>query len=560
MTSEAKRRELHLWIASGPHLDALAPFLSALGAPFERGRVAELAQSQSPPALVLLHADDLGAEDVLDVRRFLARESEARLLLLGDDAGRRGVRALLRSERARWMSWPPDIDDVRAIAAGASRSRPDDAREPARREAFASSSAHVASDASISADAERARSASEGFAPSSRAAPPPSALEVDVAEIERVLGPAHGAEVRPAHGVELDPAYRAALHPAHGAERFAPSRDEHRAPQRGESPPAKGTENSPPQRDLDLSSPRAEHGAPRSADFATPPHATTGLSESRSSVFADEETSLDPMRAEASGSAAAPAISRPSSPLSPASEPFRAQVADLADIAQRIEFSVQALREASDDLDDASADPRALDALTGDVARLIQFARTLGYVVSPPGPGSQLVDLTEMLELFLSEIRSSGPDAPRCLLRSNGTLRVRSDRQLLSQAFDALFFTARNAAGRGEIVRVQARRDDEAIPPVARVSIDFPAGKLRDVPAATLLEPYALRRVLPDLGPNSLAAAARILQGQGGSCRLEPQARGRLEWMVTLPLAAAGDERAVESASSAAARADDPFA
>lgn len=533
MTSEEQRRELPLWIASGPHLDALAPFLSALGAPFERGRVAELAQSQSPPALVLLHADDLGAEDVLDVRRFLAREREARLLLLGDDAGRRGVRALLRSERARWMSWPPDIDDVRAIAAGASRSQPDDV---ARREAFVTSSAHVASDASVSADAERARAAREGFAPSSRAAPPPSALEMDVAEIERVLGPTHGAE------------------------RFAPDRDEQVAPRRGESPPQKRTENPPSQRGDDFSSPRAEQAAPRSADFATPPHATTGVSESQSSVFADEETSHDPMHAEPSGSAAATANSRPSSPPAPASEPFRAQVADLADIAQRIEFSVQALREASEDLDDAPADPRALDALTGDVARLIQFARTLGYVVSPPGPGSQLVDLTEMLELFLSEIRGSGPDAPRCLLRSNGTLRVRSDRQLLSQAFDALFFTARNAAGRGEIVRVQARRDDEAIPPLARVSIDFPAGKLRDVPAATLLEPYALRRVLPDLGPNSLAAAARILQGQGGSCRLEPQARGRLEWMVTLPLALAGDERAVGSASGAAARADDPFA
>jgi hypothetical protein len=510
MTSEAQREEPCSWIGPGRRMDDLASLLSAIAGdshPFRRGRSDEL-EIPSRPGLLALDADELGPDDVLDLRRWLASSSAARALLIGEDSTRRGVRALLRLERVRWMSWPPDVEDLRSIvleaAAGALEAAAGSTIREGERASGAPSVRSLPTEpASRVSDApampaESGSSAGDRSIATSRRArsPLPSPIEADLLEIERVLG---------SGGVSLEQ-------------------------KPGDELPAE-LEISPP--------PRVEREPP----LATEP-SSRAVAEARAEPIG--------------GSAPAPAAS---------DESFRAQVADLADIAQRIELSLLALRETQESgtaTPDAGA---ALESLSGEVVRLVQFARTLGYVVSPPGPGSQTFDLAEMLELFLTEIRAAGPDAPRCLLRSNGALRIRSDRQLLSQAFDALFFLARSAAGKGEIVRVQARRDEEASPPSATVSIDFPAGILRDVAPPAMLRPYGLKSLFPNLGPNALSAAVRIVEGQGGRCALEPQARGRLEWRLSLPLApGAGEERAasraaaIDGARPAGARAEDPFA
>ncbi len=207
---------------------------------------------------------------------------------------------------------------------------------------------------------------------------------------------------------------------------------------------------------------------------------------------------------------------------------FKDQVADLADIAQRIELSLDLVAEADE--------RAALAPLEDEVRRLTQFTRTLGYLVAPPGPGSQNIDLSELVEIFLASAVSRAEDAPRCLFRGGGPLAVRSDRALLTQALDAFFFVAQACAESGEIVRVQTARSLLEGRPAGLVTIEFPAGKLSGVAPETILTPYGLRRLLPTLGPNALAAATGILAGQGGRALLERRGEGRLAWRIELPL------------------------
>ncbi len=72
---------------------------------------------------------------------------------------------------------------------------------------------------------------------------------------------------------------------------------------------------------------------------------------------------------------------------------------------------------------------------------------------------------------------------------------------------------------------------------MVQASIRFPAGRFEHLHPAKILEPYALRRELPELGANSLAAATGIVSGQGGSVELHKEPGGGLEWLVRLPSA-----------------------
>src|SRR6185295_17519775 len=124
----------------------------------------------------------------------------------------------------------------------------------------------------------------------------------------------------------------------------------------------------------------------------------------------------------------------------------------------------------------------------------------------------------------VSGMPKKGPASPRWLVRSSGPLPVHSDKELLLQVFDALLYVAEKCSGRTDIVRVQATQSDLDGQGRARVTIEFAAGPLAEIEAAHVLEPYGLRRVLPDLGPNALSAALRIVQGQGGELQLSSPA------------------------------------
>jgi hypothetical protein len=243
----------------------------------------------------------------------------------------------------------------------------------------------------------------------------------------------------------------------------------------------------------------------------------------------DPPAEVDTDQEEQAGDEAALTPARASA--APAAQPayFRDQVADLADIALRIEGGVATAR------DEGTLEGAKADALEGDVARLVKFTQTLSYLSAPPPRGEQVFDLSELINTLVDALPRKGPQAPRWLVRANGPLSVQSDREILHQAFDALLFVADKCSNRGENVRVQATAVD-GVAPRARVSIDFPEGKLAGLDPAKIVEPYGLRRILPDLGPNALSAAAGILAGQGGRLELRP-GRGRMTWLVDLPLA-----------------------
>lgn len=218
---------------------------------------------------------------------------------------------------------------------------------------------------------------------------------------------------------------------------------------------------------------------------------------------------------------------------------FKHQVADLADLVQCVDLGLDQAAEDVADLQGPGADRLAaqFEQLSGEVARLRQFTHTLSFLASPPAGGQQVLDLAPLLEEMLS-MRRAEPEAPRYLLRAPESLPVRTDKILLTQAFDALLFLCQVCAEAGGTVRVDGRvlhatSDDEI--DAVQISIRFPAGRFADLQPAQILEPYALRRSLPELGANSLAAATGILNGQGGTVELHKEPSGGLEWLILLP-------------------------
>ncbi len=219
---------------------------------------------------------------------------------------------------------------------------------------------------------------------------------------------------------------------------------------------------------------------------------------------------------------------------------LRAQVADLADVAQRLDLSVRALADAAPEISEGDLEEARdrLRALEGEIAHLVQFARTLGYIVAPPPAGAQVFDLGEIVHLFVAGLAGSGAEAPRCQFKADEKVLVRSDRQLLGQALDALFFLARCTSRKGDLVRARTRRAADGRR--AELTIEFQSGPLEGLPAEEIRAPYGLTDLFPDLGPNALAAAAGIVRGQGGALELIPAGPGRLLWKLDLPLAPAG--------------------
>jgi hypothetical protein len=228
-------------------------------------------------------------------------------------------------------------------------------------------------------------------------------------------------------------------------------------------------------------------------------------------------------------------------PTNPLAAPpwWRAQVADLADVAQRIDLALRRLAAAVPDVDEGEQ-PEAherLRELEGDVARLMQFARTLGYVAAPPAAGTQRFDLGEIVHLFAANLASSGADAPRCQFKTSRGADVRSDKDLVSQALDAVFFLVRCTSRKGDLVRTQVALSEADGRGWVELSLDFPSGPLDGAPEAEIVGPYGLTDLFPDLGPNALSAAQGIVAGQGGSLTLVARGRGRLTWRLRLPRA-----------------------
>ncbi len=178
---------------------------------------------------------------------------------------------------------------------------------------------------------------------------------------------------------------------------------------------------------------------------------------------------------------------------------LKRQIADLADMVQALELRART--------------NHAQFGMEAELARLRQFCRTLGLVAAPPAHRNQDFDLAVHVEEQLGQLAGASPDAPRLLFRVKGeTPTVSADKALVACAVDATLQTALACGGSGDVVRVQVITEGPAV----TLDVEFPPGPLLGRDPAEVMEPYAVRDVLPGIGANALAAAGAIAVGQGG--------------------------------------------
>lgn len=500
---DPSRAPVRLLVGPGVRAEGLARVLAAIGAPGDVearafGDVATLGAGGAP-RLLLLDADAVPLEDVGYVRRFLTAHPTLELVAFGGDPRARAVRAL---GSPRFAHWPPDVEELTALVALAR------AGSTARARTGVSAS-------TVSPAAGRSGAPAHTHIESRPSSTTADMAESDVEELEEV----RAILEQSAHA---DP-------DVSGTERRSPS--ESTSTFSGEYPREFANELSgdfPGEFAPDFSD---------DSDVHADAHAGS-LAELRdaAALAVDEEATLAPTEADLADALADSDVKDVRTPAIAAPPWWRAQVADLADAAQRIDLSVKMLAQAAPeidegDLDDARSRLRELEA---EVARLLQFTRTLGYVAAPPPTGSQTFDLGEIVHLFATGLAQSGPQAPRCQFKATPNATVRSDRQLLSQALDAVFFLVRCTARKGDLVRarVQLLEKDGGW---VELDVDFPSGPLEGLVDDDIVSPYSLSDLFPELGPNALAAATGIVAGQGGELRLASRARGRMTWHLRLP-------------------------
>lgn len=194
------------------------------------------------------------------------------------------------------------------------------------------------------------------------------------------------------------------------------------------------------------------------------------------------------------------------------------QVADLADLVQALDLQARA--------------HHAHVGLEGELSRLRQFTRTMGFVAAPPPKGLQEFDVATLVEEALGAIAGATPDAPRILFRKRGNRTdTVADKALVAAAVDALLQTAIACASSGDVVRITV---EGRVGELIVTEVQFPPGPIADLHPDQILTPYALRKILPNIGPNALAAAGAIAVGQGGDMCLMRNEDGTATFLLEL--------------------------
>ncbi len=541
-----------------PRLEVWDDLDEVLGALSQRGRL-------------VLDADRLPREDLGLVRRFLTRRSGWEVVALGGEAPTGPLAQLLSHRRVQFAAWPLPVDRLSALFETPSElsDRPHasqfrDTRSRRARASLVPSPAEASGplprrdpgesspggregdlDPDLGMDLgledpledawEQSKGGSWEVEPEDwHAGDPPEGSTGDLQEIETILstgaqGSLHPADLIPRGGAPVATAPEAKL------------------PPKQDSLLAEAMAIGLSREELD-----AFHAfdPDEAQDLAE-------LAESQSGAGTQEGTQEDAILEDhlgstasaAPSSAAIPGSRAPAeselveSPLAaspPVAVPpswYRSQVADLADLAQRLQLDSLALREAGGA---ASGAGDAWLALEQDVLRLGQFARTLGFVAAPPAPGSQSVELSGFVQELMASLLGNQPgEGPRVLFRGAADATVRADKAQLGAALDAMAQLGAHciqADGSDEAMRVQISTGQEGR---IHLEMDFPAGPLagQEGSRSDLLEPYALRRVFPDYGANALAAAGGIFLGHGGTLEARGLAGGRLALFASLPQA-----------------------
>lgn len=122
--------EFSLLVGSGRNLEELRAVLGALAglhggaAPRILEDLAELldpVEPLAPAGRILLECGEVPAEDIGFLRRFLERSGTWDLVLVGEDARDPRARRLLTFPGARWLQWPPDLEQVKGLFRARSR-------------------------------------------------------------------------------------------------------------------------------------------------------------------------------------------------------------------------------------------------------------------------------------------------------------------------------------------------------------------------------------------------------------------------------------------------------
>lgn len=422
---------------------------------------------------LILQGDNFPDEDIGFVRRFLVNNPHWSLVLVGKDAGTRPARVILGMDRTRWLALPPDLDQMRELVRYPSVPEPP--------------------------SWERKEEESE-------VAPPPP--------------PAPATLVLPPQ--EQAPAPRSRVEPASPAAAPAPVRP--LSPGTPVAPPEAAAPTQPPpqvpQQPARAPAPAAAGPFAEVLAAAPPDPLPTPLSADRTLQHApSEQVSPEPARADRAPTTA------PTEPPAGAgldAGEMRAQVAALADIAQRLELSIES----------GEGTPPGLGAPDAELARLRRFTHMLGHVTSPPGRGAESFDLGDLLEEKLAAAALSGPRSTRFLPKGERGLRVLADQGAVATALEALIDLARTCARPNGVIKAPYRRGADG---QCEVVLDFPAGPLADADPARALRPGGVQQELPDLGPADLPAAAALIGGQGGTLRIEAGGDLRLRVLLELP-------------------------
>jgi hypothetical protein len=474
---------------------------------------------------LVLHAAWLPLEDLGLVRRFLDSAPGWELVLVGLDPGATVPRRLLRLSGTRWFSDPLDLDQLdELLNAPDVRLAEDDEDDYDAEESGDPLSAAL--DVELDADELAAF----------REDPPEGDWSFDALEededLEELEELAHESEAAAAsdsgvdHDHDLDDDFDESFDDEIERILSAPPQP-HVTPAESLRPGAPAAAVVEERRKSPAITERAAPNDPfgallRDVEAHEIDAPTTLPDVAESTLERLCETTSAPENSAPPGVDAAPAGTVPASY-------FKQQVADLADIALRIELSLEMARERALQEDDRPA----LDDLELEVQRLAQFTRTLGYLSAPPVGGRTRIALGRMVEEMLAEA-GNDEHSPRYLWRSDGLLHVRCDKTLMHHALEAVLYLVHHCAGSAGTVRVEGREgtQDERV----ELSLRFPPGPLAGLDPGKAVVPYALRTMLPELGPNALAAAAGILRGHGGDLTLST-AGPEWIWRMRLPRA-----------------------
>ncbi|MEM9379475.1 MAG: hypothetical protein AAGB93_05940 [Planctomycetota bacterium] len=498
-----------LLVLTQGRLDRLDDLVVAAGA--ERARVLRLddalelfSTDAEDDCLAVLDLDATPVEDAGLLRRWLGARAGARLLWVGSDVGRVEVLAAAGAP-GTFLGWPLDVEDLAALAREAAGAPPADRVPPLG--AHAPTAGH--SDAAPR-EGDLPRNGPAGDRDSNGSARPMrrngkgelGAIEAILGttrpdrrgsdgrtDLDRVVGSlgADGSGPRASQRRAAFLRFEAAPRPTPAPHRPSGDPPIHREDLPASDASAEGLE-------LDLDGPLlTEEELEAFFDPAPLSPMPEAAAEQELPEEALAESSAEAPAEAAVGAAALDVASRQPGWL-------KDQTADLADIVMALDLRARA--------------SHAHVGLEGELARLRQFTRTIGYVAAPPAAGEQDFDVAVLVEEQLGGLAGTSPDSPRLLFRTapEAATTVRADKALVSMALDALLRAAVGCAGAGDVVRVSV--DGAETGPAVR--IEFPRGPLADLRPEDVLEPYALKTRLPEIGSNALAAAGGIAVGQGG--------------------------------------------